>query len=139
MNTFKTMYCQSTGIRAAQFERVIFLRTCKAHMRPVAWIVVVLFPGVCRRDFDCLARLGQVVTKRELSTDSRLLDHFNRHELPTWRRVFGFRISVRRLLNVSSQLYELSCQRENRKPEDSFPKRGLAHQMLLPSAADTRQ
>ena len=108
MRSFKSAFCQANKTSSEHFEKVLLVRACRFHVRPLVWFLVRIFPGTFKKDVDILSRIGQSDTKQELSSDAGSLQNFHRHELPIWRRFLGLRMSVGRLLSIVSRVHEFA-------------------------------
>jgi hypothetical protein len=102
---FKTRFCQRFECRSDKFEKKLFWQAINPNAKPLAFIMNCIDRDFFYKDFDYIQRLAAASAKREVLAivNSFPFDpHFGKGFL---RGVLRVRISGRRLIEISEQVF----------------------------------
>lgn len=103
---FKTDFCECFGSPLEAFQQTLFRKCVHPPLRPLAWLVRLVFPGFFREDLAYLERIGETTTWEGFWTlanrirENTVLNH------GLLRKGCHLRISGSRLIKIYQQMAE---------------------------------
>ena len=102
--SFKSLYCQHYACALEDYDRRLFRSCLHRHALPFASILRRFRPAFFREDLDFIRDVGAASSRSEVICELNRFYGRNMRDRNWMRRLFGLRLSGKRVLRIYRQL-----------------------------------